>query len=155
MLLLVALWGMGLGQDSELHWLVGVWGQRGAEGRLTLERWASEPDGSLTGAGEERSHDVVISWEKTRITLDRGKAVFHAAPGGGAETDFTEVARDAHSITFENAAHDYPQRIRYWREGPRLMAEISRVDGGKKRRWAYCPIDSSLRIEPACAALPK
>ncbi len=38
---------------------------------------------------------------------------------------------------FANAAHDYPQRIRYWREGETLNAEISLLDGSKAMRWQY------------------
>jgi hypothetical protein len=40
-------------------------------------------------------------------------------------------------ITFVNAAHDYPQRIRYWRDGRDLMAEVSLADGSKAQRWRY------------------
>jgi len=41
---------------------------------------------------------------------------------------------------FENRDHDYPQRIRYWREGEVLMAEISLADGSKPMRWRYLPV---------------
>ena len=74
-----------------------------------------------------------------RISGDAGGFVFHAEPAGQAATDFQASPGDAvaQGITFVNAAHDYPQRIRYWREGEMLMAEISLADGGKPMRWAY------------------
>ncbi|MGY4397037.1 hypothetical protein ACVWZA_002228 [Sphingomonas sp. UYAg733] len=34
-------------------------------------------------------------------------------------------------------AHDYPQRIRYWREGKILNAKISLSYGSKRMRWSY------------------
>jgi hypothetical protein len=40
-------------------------------------------------------------------------------------------------VTFVNAVHDYPQRIRYWREGEEMFAEISLADGSKPVRWRY------------------
>ena len=41
------------------------------------------------------------------------------------------------SVTFVNTANDYPQRIRYWREGPLLKAEIALEDGSRARTWTY------------------
>jgi hypothetical protein len=36
-----------------------------------------------------------------------------------------------------NAQHDYPQRIRYWRDGKYLIAETALADGSKAQRWRY------------------
>ena len=44
------------------------------------------------------------------------------------------------AIEFANPANDYPQRIRYWRQGKLLMAEISQIDGSKAVRWNYRPV---------------
>jgi hypothetical protein len=38
---------------------------------------------------------------------------------------------------FENAAHNDPQRIRYWREGDVLKAEISAIDGSMAKRCQW------------------
>jgi hypothetical protein len=43
------------------------------------------------------------------------------------------------SIEFANPRHDYPQRIRYWRQGQLLMAEISKIDGSDSQRWNFRP----------------
>ena len=42
-------------------------------------------------------------------------------------------------MTFVNETHDYPQRIRYWREGMALNAETSLMDGSSAERWSYMP----------------
>lgn len=47
------------------------------------------------------------------------------------------VAAGERMIEFANPAHDYPQRIRYWREGNRLKARISLMDGSKAEDWDY------------------
>ena len=46
----------------------------------------------------------------------------------------------AEAVEFANPAHDYPQRIRYWRQGKLLMAEVSKMDGSKALRWNYRPV---------------
>ena len=43
-------------------------------------------------------------------------------------------------IEFTNPAHDYPQRIRYWREGDKLIAEIALIDGKRAVSWTYEPV---------------
>jgi hypothetical protein len=40
-------------------------------------------------------------------------------------------------VEFANRGHDYPQRVRYWREGPALKARISRMDGSDAAEWSY------------------
>jgi predicted NAD/FAD-dependent oxidoreductase len=64
---------------------------------------------------------------------------FRAMPAGGPPTEFHWVHSAEPGLTFLNAAHDYPQRIRYWRDGRFLMAEIAAADGTKARRWRYSP----------------
>jgi hypothetical protein len=40
-------------------------------------------------------------------------------------------------VRFEDRSHDYPQRVRYWRDGEALLAEISMLDGTKAMRWRF------------------
>lgn len=49
------------------------------------------------------------------------------------------AAQAAAMVEFANPAHDYPQRIRYWREGRLLKARISLMDGSKPMEWRYAP----------------
>jgi hypothetical protein len=61
-------------------------------------------------------------------------------PGGGAPVEFAMTNQSTRSIEFANPAHDFPQRIRYWREGDTLNAEIALIDGGRAFRWSYVPM---------------
>jgi hypothetical protein len=38
---------------------------------------------------------------------------------------------------FADPGHDYPQRIRYAREGDRMTAEISLMDGSRGQGFAF------------------
>jgi hypothetical protein len=53
---------------------------------------------------------------------------------------FPVVRQDETSIEFANPQHDYPQRIRYWREGDLLKAEIALIDGTQAVGWTYQPV---------------
>ncbi len=143
----LALLGAGLGtglaagpaaaQEQPLGWLAGAWcTDAGPQGR-SCERWSAMEGGLMLGTGQTVRDGATMSFEFLRIALDGPVAVYHAQPGGAPPVAFREVKRDAMSVTFENAAHDYPQRIRYWREGDVLVAEISLVDGAKAMRWRF------------------
>lgn len=94
--------------------------------------------GVMLGAGRAGSGDRLTEWEATQIIPGAdGKLVYWASPGGGARVAFAEVSRGPREIVFASAAHDYPQRIRYWREGAVLNAETSLLDGSKAMRWVY------------------
>lgn len=124
------------------EWMAGCWEQRSGE-RLTVECW-SIPEGAvmkgesvMTVAGKvaeretieivhEETDDPAVPW-----------MTYRATPSGAQPTAFHWVPSSAPGLTFLNASHDYPQRIRYWREGNFLMAEIALADGSKARRWRY------------------
>ena len=68
---------------------------------------------------------------------DFTKLTFYGMPQAQGRTAF-ELAQDGQpGLTFYNVEHDYPQRIRYWREGEELVAEVALADGSKARRWRY------------------
>jgi hypothetical protein len=72
--------------------------------------------------------------------VDGGRIVrlaFWAAPHGGQRTIFGWSPSPDAGLPFSNLANDYPQRIRYWREGRDLLAEIAMGNGSKGRCWRY------------------
>ena len=69
-------------------------------------------------------------------------------PGGGPPIEFPLVAQGERSIEFANPAHDFPQRIRYWREGDRLHAEISLLDGVMRVHRTTASINGSPLATP-------
>lgn len=133
---IMLLAGLGL-SPGPLDWLVGTWCTEPVNGRTTCETW--QPMGSdhvMRGETVTRSAKGERR-EPMRITGGADTFVFHAEPPGQTPTDFAGTGSAPQSVEFVNAAHDYPQRIRYWREGKLLMAEISLADGSKPMRWRY------------------
>lgn len=126
-------------QTPDLGWLVGHWCTEPKNGTATCETWKPMEKGRMHGTGTTRAGTFVKTNETMTIIVDESGTVFHAEPAGQKPTDFPMRKFDAaaRSIVFEDATHDYPQRVHYWREGETLMAEISLLDGSKAMRWSF------------------
>jgi hypothetical protein len=133
----IALSGAAMPQAPGLpDWLAGEWcTDEGPQGR-TCERWGPPAGGMMIGTSQTVKNGRTVSFEFLRIGLDGGTPVYIAQPGGKTPVAFRAVAGKK-GITFLNPEHDYPQRIRYWREGDALMAEIALKDGGNAMSWRY------------------
>ena len=122
---------------DDLGWLAGQWTSE-ADGRWTEESWTAPRGGVMLGHSRSGRGDTLREYEFIRIAAgDDGAIAYIAMPQGGAPVVFALVRHDGNSATFENAAHDYPQRIAYARDGDTLTATISAIDGSKARRWTY------------------
>lgn len=139
--LAVAAQPVAAGAETALPgWMAGAWAH--ADGDSWADEYWTPPRGGLMiGAGRSGRGDALISWETTRIERGKdGRLTFIAMPGGGSPTVFPMVDSGPDEIVFANPAHDYPQRMRYWREGGDMLAEISMTDGSKTMRWRYRPM---------------
>ncbi|MGH6651851.1 MAG: DUF6265 family protein [Sphingopyxis sp.] len=122
---------------DDLGWMAGQW-SREEGGRWTEENWTSPRGGVMLGVSRSGRGDALREFEFLRLQAGADGAVAYIAqPGGRAPVAFPLVAHDQASATFENPAHDYPQRIRYARDGATMTATISAIDGGKAMSWTY------------------
>lgn len=134
-----------LAQTAEVPmpaWLAGAWDQRsGAD--WSDEFWTPPRAGLMIGASRMGKGDRIDVFEHTRIVrLQNGELVFIAQPFGNPASHFPMVGSGDDWIEFANAAHDYPQRIKYWREGRLLKARISLFDGSRAFEWTFKPMGS-------------
>ena len=122
---------------DDLAWMAGQWSREEGE-RWTEESWTSPRGGVMLGYSRSGRGESLREFEFLRLQVgEDGVVAYIAQPGGAPPVAFRLVQHDAASATFENAAHDYPQRIRYVREGERLTATISKIDGSGARSWVY------------------
>ena len=120
--------------------LAGCWEERREDGGWTEECWTSARGELMLGSGRDGSGTKVRHWEWMRVDRNAdGVPTFHGSPKGAKPVAFTAVESTAGSITFVNAAHDYPQRVRYVRTNAGIEAEVSLADGSKPMRWSYRP----------------
>jgi hypothetical protein len=117
--------------------LLGTWIQREGD-KWAEESWSGGPAG-MRGTSREGAGDRVESQESLTIVRRDGTLVLIAQPRGAEPVPFPMVSHDERSVVFANPAHDYPQRIRYWRESDTLHAEIALLDGSQPVTWSYAP----------------
>jgi Domain of unknown function (DUF6265) len=133
----VAVTQSKIGEGRAPGWMTGCWLQETGE-NWTEECWMAPRGGLMLGAGRSGSGETLRNWEATQILAGKdGKLAFWASPNGGPRVGFPEVSRQGNEIVFANPKHDYPQRIRYWKQGDALNAETSLLDGSKAMRWRY------------------
>lgn len=130
---------------SELPgWMAGGWEMRQGE-QWVDEYWTPPRGGMMNGASRTGTGDELQFWEQVRIVRKPdGGLSYIAMPQGGPAVEFAMINSGPNSIEFANPAHDYPQRIKYWREGRELKAEISLSDGSNANSWSY----RQLRTRP-------
>ncbi|WP_332819175.1 DUF6265 family protein [Sphingopyxis sp.] len=122
---------------DDLAWMAGQWSREEGD-RWTEESWAAPRGGVMLGHSRSGRGDQLRAFEYLRLQAGAdGVPVYLAQPGGAPPVAFRLVQRDGASATFENPAHDYPQRIHYVREDERLTATISAIDGSKAMRWVF------------------
>ena len=127
-------------------WMAGCWESETGD-RSTVECWSMPSEGGTVMRGESvsRSGEKVVEREAMRIVHEQTDdpalpwMTFRAAPNRAKPVIFGWIPAKEPGLTFVNGDHDYPQRIRYWREGNLLIAEISSADGSKAKRWRFSP----------------
>lgn len=120
-----------------LGWITGRWVQEEG-GRWAEESWTDARGGVLLGTSKTGHDRVLTGFEFMRIAPDRqGRVHFYGSPQGTPGVAFRLVSSGDRSAVFENALHDYPQRISYRREGDVLTATISDIEGKKAVSWRF------------------
>lgn len=124
-------------------WMAGCWIETRDQNWFE-ECWTAPRGGMMIGSGRAGRGEVLRSWETMQIvvaakTADGSPApmAFFGAPEGEGRTMFQLEEAGTNALTFVNRSHDYPQRVRYWRDGERLLAEVSLADGSRPMRWSY------------------
>lgn len=146
---------------SQLSWLKGCWRTaapaEAESGAVITEVWVAPPMPAMLGYAYTIGEGQVQGWEQTRIEMIDGWPHFVAMPNGGTPVRFR--LRDPNDMihlddqpdgfaTFENADHDYPQRVTYARYGNRLHASTSDINGGNRIEFEYRRISCSSALRP-------
>jgi len=122
---------------KDVAWLQGCWEQRDGD-RVVEERWMSPRAGSMLGVGRTTRGDKLIEHEYVVLTEREGRLAYEAHPSGQAAATFVYKPITGREVVFEDAAHDFPQRVGYKSTGPgQLLAWIEGTSGGKTRRIEF------------------
>ena len=114
-------------------WLAGCWERRSGD-RIVEEQWMRPRGGTMLGMARTVRGDSTIEWEHLRLAAERDTLVYHAMPSRQAPAAFRAISVSGDAMTFEDKAHDFPQRIIYRRApGDSLHARIEGTVRGQAR----------------------
>jgi hypothetical protein len=121
-----------------LGWMSGSWLHEGVDGKVA-ESWLGPANGVMVAANLTSGANGRTSHEFLRIAETLPGFSYFASPGGRAPVEFALKELSAQRVVFENPAHDFPQRILYWRDGDTLVARIEGTLRGAPRHkeWRF------------------
>ena len=124
---------------AELAWLAGNW--TGTQDKLEMEEYWQAPKGNtMLGLHRDVSGGRTVSFEFLRIEATADGITYWASPRGRPPTPFTLIELKGKRVVFENAKHDFPQRIIYWlSDDGALHAKIEGTLKGKpaSEEWTW------------------
>jgi hypothetical protein len=123
---------------AALDWMTGTWvHEQGAE--RVVESWLGPGNGLMVAANLSTWPGGKRTYEYLRISETPEGFSYFASPGGRTPVEFKLKESGARRVVFENAAHDFPQRIIYWRDGEALVARIEGTIKGSPRsqEWRF------------------
>jgi hypothetical protein len=121
-----------------LDWMTGTW-ERKSERDTVTESWLGPGNGLMVAVNLTTFANGGRSFEFLRIAETPAGYSYFASPGGRSAVEFKLKETGERRVVFENAVHDFPQRILYWREGEALVARIEGSIKGKERseEWRF------------------
>ena len=125
----------------DLGWMAGYW--LSCEGdRQVAETW-SPPRLNLMAGTSITVRDGRVGWELSRIApadaAPDAPLAYFAQPEGQAPATFPVIESGPGRVVFQQAAHDFPRRVIYERDGDVLNARIEGEIDGQTRviRWRF------------------
>ena len=118
---------------ESLGWISGCWEQNDAAKKIVgSEQWMKPAGGSMIGMSRTVKKGKTVAFEFLRIVQDDTGIFYISKPSQNKEeTSFKLVKSGANEAVFENATHDFPQRIIYRLDKTNLFARIEGTNNGK------------------------
>jgi hypothetical protein len=142
-IVILVLSGIGVSDKaadlSGLAWMAGNWS--GVQGEVEMEEFWQEPKGNIMlGLHRDVAGGRTVSFEFLRIEATPEAITYWASPRGRPATPFRLIELKEKRVVFENAKHDFPQRVIYWLDDDgALHAKIEGTMNGKPaaEEWTW------------------
>lgn len=125
---------------KKMDWLVGNWEQKLPEGTL-IEIWKKENDSTFSGKSFFVKEEDTIHSEKIILSQKNDDLLYIPTVKGQNNDEpvtFTLSSEAGNIFTFENPAHDYPQKISYKKvSDTSLIATVSGKQQGKQSQESF------------------
>jgi len=127
---------------DQFTWLTGCWTMTRGES-VVEEQWLKPLGGTLMGISRTVKGGRTVEHEFLQIREVDGRIAYVAKPSGQAEATFPLKTFSDGEMTFENPAHDFPQRIMYRRTAEGVTARVEGTRNGQTRGidfvYSRCP----------------
>ena len=125
---------------EKMNWLIGNWEQTLPDGTLK-ETWTKQNDSTFSGDSYFINTKDTVHFESIKLVQTAEELNYIATVVGqnNEEPVAFKLTSDAdNTFTFENLAHDYPQKISYKKVSEtNLIATISGKQQGKDSKESY------------------
>jgi len=114
-------------KSENFDWLLGKWKRLNEEeGKETFENWNKINDTEYSGIGFTMQNGDTIKQEKIRLTKTSGKwNLTVKVPEEPESITFNGISHNETEFTCENNEIDFPNKIKYWKNGNRINAMVS------------------------------
>jgi len=113
--------------NPNFDWLVGNWKRLSEDAQKeTFENWVKKTDSQFLGHGFVMAGSDTV-WQE-RMELSKSDSIWVLkveTPGNDDLVSFTLTEHNSHSFIVENPAHDFPKKIKYWKDNEALKALVS------------------------------
>lgn len=126
--------GTGIGRVA---WLSGCWEARSPGGTVE-EQWMAPRGRSMVSMSRTVRGDSVVEYEQVVLREQGDRLAYEAHPSGQVGGVFLSVSLSDSTAVFEDAQHDFPQRVGYHRRGAdSLLAWVEGTVGGRSHRVEF------------------
>lgn len=111
-------------------WLLGKWKRLNEEeGKETFENWKKINETEYSGIGFTMQNGDTIKQEKIRLTKTKGNwNLTVQVPEEMESITFNGTSHNENEFTCENKEMDFPNKIKYWKNGDKINAMVSGVE---------------------------
>ena len=116
--------------SENFDWLVGKWKRLNEEeGKETFENWEKNSDTEYAGIGFTMQNGDTITQEKMWLTkVGEHWDVIVKLPGEDTSVTFKGTSHNESEFICENPENDFPNKIRYRKDGDKISASISNAE---------------------------
>lgn len=122
---------------ARVAWLQGCW-ELASPQRTVEEHWMAPRGKTMIGTGRTVRGDQLIEYELVILREQGDKLAYEAHPSGQPTAVFLSTTISETTVIFENAEHDFPQKVGYRQDRPdTLLAWIEGTSKGQPKRVEF------------------
>ena len=117
-------------QTESFDWILGKWKRLNEEeGKETFENWEKISETEYSGIGFTMQNGDTIKQENIRLIKSNDRwNIIVKVPEETESIIFTGISHSENEFTCENNEIDFPNKIKYWKNGNKINASVSNTE---------------------------